>query len=391
MQIARIVMIGALAAVPAGAATVNVTTNGADDPACGGKSAPCRTLSQAIANAAAGDKVVVGPGRYGDVDGDGVLGGPGEEPVPAGDRMIEIDKPLAILSREGAGATILDAGGAIGAVLFIEDVTGVTIGKRKRGFTITGAFGTGVSLNEDHASTDHLRLEGNRLVANGDSGCELCGGDDHVVRFNHALANGGHGISLCGGAAGERHQIIGNTAIGNAAGFSGTGTGSTFKDNLALGNRGAGFHAIAETADADSTFRNNAASHNQLEGFHLRNDHALKGNVANGNGAAGMLLQDNGGAVSKNALVGNRGPGLELTGSPAPTITKNSIFGNGTDGATNCGIDNGTGATVDAPKNFWGAATGPGADPADATCGANAVTTAPVATKEIKVKVKAAQ
>jgi hypothetical protein len=51
-----------------------------------------------------------------------------------------------------------------------------------------------------------------------------------------------------------------------------------------------------------------------------------------------------------------------------------------------CGIDNTSGATITATGNYWGAATGPGADPADTTCG-DPVTATPAARAEIKVLV----
>jgi hypothetical protein len=68
------------------------------------------------------------------------------------------------------------------------------------------------------------------------------------------------------------------------------------------------------------------------------------------------------------------------------TITKNNIFANGAFAALNCGIRANSGATVLAPDNYWGAPTGPGGDPADATCGAGSVTVTPFATKPFTVK-----
>ena len=43
------------------------------------RTAPCRSISRGIANAADGDTIVVGPGRYGDLDRDGTLSEPNEE------------------------------------------------------------------------------------------------------------------------------------------------------------------------------------------------------------------------------------------------------------------------------------------------------------------------
>src|SRR5690242_1559876 len=73
----------AFSPAPVLAATVYVASNGADSGSCGAKEAPCRSISQGIANSAVGGSIVVGPGRYGDLDSDGTLGELGEEPVPS--------------------------------------------------------------------------------------------------------------------------------------------------------------------------------------------------------------------------------------------------------------------------------------------------------------------
>lgn len=45
-----------------------VTNIGVDESTCGTNASPCRSISQAIVNASAGDAIHVGPGRYGDLD-----------------------------------------------------------------------------------------------------------------------------------------------------------------------------------------------------------------------------------------------------------------------------------------------------------------------------------
>src|SRR6516162_9238145 len=52
-------------------ATLYVANNGLDGPSCGTKASPCRSITQGIANAAAGDTIIVGPGLYGDLNDDG--------------------------------------------------------------------------------------------------------------------------------------------------------------------------------------------------------------------------------------------------------------------------------------------------------------------------------
>ena len=52
-------------------------------------------------------------------------------------------------------------------------------------------------------------------------------------------------------------------------------------------------------------------------------------------------------------------------------IGRNNIWGNSYN-MTNCGLFNNSGSTVGARNNFWGAATGPGPDPADLVCNSGA-------------------
>jgi len=109
-------------------ATLHVSNSGIDAPGCGGSS-PCRSIGQAVANAAAGDKIVVGPGLYSNnLDGDGVSG-PGEEPAGG----IMITKPLQITSELGASSTLVNSSGPV----FIIGSSGVTLGDLGKGFTTT--------------------------------------------------------------------------------------------------------------------------------------------------------------------------------------------------------------------------------------------------------------
>src|SRR5262245_20828285 len=101
-----------------------------------------------MANAQAGDVIEVGPGRYGDIDGDGTFVDPGEEPAQIGFGcvcMIRIDKPLTIQSTDGDAVTILDAGAADVRAVVIE-ADGVVFGKRGHGFTVMRARRDGILL-----------------------------------------------------------------------------------------------------------------------------------------------------------------------------------------------------------------------------------------------------
>jgi hypothetical protein len=60
-------------------ASILVTNYGTDSSCCGPKASPCRSISQAIENAAPGEVIYVGAGRYGDLSGTGTFTGPGDE------------------------------------------------------------------------------------------------------------------------------------------------------------------------------------------------------------------------------------------------------------------------------------------------------------------------
>jgi hypothetical protein len=58
------------------AGVLHVAAYGSDSSTCGRQS-PCRSISQAMENAASGDTIYVGPGLYGDVNADNFTG-PGD-------------------------------------------------------------------------------------------------------------------------------------------------------------------------------------------------------------------------------------------------------------------------------------------------------------------------
>src|SRR5215510_6400286 len=130
-------------------ATVHVANNGVDSGSCGTFANPCRSITRGMQVAAAGDTVLVRPGRYGDLNRDGQLGGPGEEPGP-----VEIIKPLRVVSTEGAAATVIDGGNGASLFMVVRIFSSnVTFGEPGAGFLLTGAesglytdFVTGVRI-----------------------------------------------------------------------------------------------------------------------------------------------------------------------------------------------------------------------------------------------------
>jgi hypothetical protein len=81
-----------------------VSNYGIDSSSCGTLNNPGRSISQVIANASANDRIIVGPGRYGDLNGDGDFSEMGEEAAEIGSGcfcMIKIDKSLSLESSDG--------------------------------------------------------------------------------------------------------------------------------------------------------------------------------------------------------------------------------------------------------------------------------------------------
>ncbi|HYO55449.1 right-handed parallel beta-helix repeat-containing protein [Archangium sp.] len=315
--------------------TLFVANNAIDSATCGTSNAPCRSLSRAIDNARNGDRILVRPGRYGDLNGDGDFNDPGEEAAEVGFGcrcMILVDKRLVIESTDGAAATVLDASGARLDVVNIT-ASHVVFGGNGRGFTLTGARKTG---DDDGIGMDVHAARGVRVIGNVALGNRSVGfaiqGSRHTVR-NNISSDNGHGFSL--GATEEGHLIIiGNVATTNGNdeefghGFQISGESQLSVSNRSIGNDGVGFF-LYTTNGSEFVFKENDA-------------------------------------------IGNRGVGIWVQQGPQLELHRNNIFGNlgvAIGGffppLPNCGLANNSGSTIDATRNFWGAPTGPGPDPAD--------------------------
>ncbi|MFP2910620.1 NosD domain-containing protein [Pyxidicoccus sp. 3LFB2] len=340
------VLLGALALPGAGVAaphaewgtrTLYVANNAVDSATCGTRERPCRSLSRAIDNARGGERILVGPGRYGDLNGDGDFFDAGEEAAEVGFGcrcMVLVDKRVRIESTDGAAVTLLDAAGA---PLDVVNITAsqVIFGGNGKGFTLTGARrsgdddGIGLHVLPETRGVD---VTGNVANENRDFGFVIQG-NRHTVRNNQS-SNNGHGFAI--GSTDEGHRVWGNVATSN-------GTEENFGHGFILGLSGEG----------DSVVSNRSI----------------------GNDGMGFLLSVTGGSdleFRENDAIGNRGAGIWVTASPPLSLRRNNIFGNLGEavGAVfpalpNCGLVNDSGSTVDATRTFWGAPTGPGPDPAD--------------------------
>jgi len=323
----------------ASAASTYVASHGTDSGSCGSKTDPCRTINQGIDQASVGGTVIVGPGKYGDLDGDGILGEAGEETpgtVDTSDCMIAIDKQVTVVSSAGAWSTSLDPGTAAGL-----DAT-VCLGATG---TVFGAYGKGFSVESPefaYAGVFSTVQAGGSVVA----GSQV-----------HCATSGTYGIVMTHADA----QLLSNRAEGGCyLGFFVFGSGAVVKGNASMKNT-AGFSVSGADAVLDS-------------------------NVSNGN-YIGMALTVTNLTMTRASVTGNSaygiGTGMGTTGS----IRGSNIVGNGPSGMTpNCGVyADGSAITMDG--NWWGAASGPGSDPADAVC----LPGAPVTTfedKPVQVKLK---
>jgi hypothetical protein len=337
-------VLGVLAG-PALARTLYVGNNGVDSGSCGSpSSAACRSISQAIANASAGDKIVVGPGLYGDIDGDGAFTTAGDEAaeVDTGcDCLIEVDKAVTITSRDGATATSLDAGGTTVDRFVYISASNAVFGNKSKGFQML--IGGGAHGVEGAAAASAVTVAGN-----------VVGGFDS-------------GILVAGGAA----VVASNRLLSNADGIRLLAGGATVTDNAChLNTRG----ITIDAATGTNTVTRNVVNANQ-EGIVVVDPAAPQ-------------------TISRNVLVGNAMSGIAVIAT-APdnatvTATENSIFGNGAL-TLNCGLWDQSDGTIEAPGNWWGSAGGPNPDPADEVClvvGAGTTNPFPQNEVEIKVKVK---
>jgi parallel beta-helix repeat protein len=376
-----------MAASDAHAKKLEVAVTGVDGPTCGGKATPCRSIARTIANAVAGDAIVVGPGRYGDLDGDAVLGEVGEEPAPAGETsMLVIDKPLTVTSRDGALATVIDASTADRDLVSISS-NGVVFGKPRKGFTLQNAPSGRRGLVVSAPAGSGIVVAGNLARAN-DAGFVI-NAPSALVTANQA-ANNSFGFVL--GAAGVR--LVGNLALSNVndgLNVLAPGSAAQIIGNAFIGNGSQG--ARVQSTAGGVLVRGNVASGNGGSGFAIGTDAVtITGNVATGNGGSGFFVNGTAITVTKNTAYANAADGVAIGFAGADvTVTGNNLAGNDLVGATGCGVSKFLDNVVDATGNFWGAPTGPGPAPADKACDdsmANTFTTTPFSTKEIKVKTK---
>jgi len=337
--------------------TLLVSTIGVDGVNCGDVDHPCRTINVALGNARDGDTVLVEPGQYGDLNRDGDQDDTGEEHAPVPSRcIICIDKRVELYSTHGADVTTINDFRSH-AVLISADH--VVFGGRGKGFTITGSGGGAVVVElagDVHVSGNTVRNASVGFFFQAERG-------PIYVRNNVALENYTAGML----ATTSRNGGTGYVELSN----------NSLIDNGANGMGLDGFvaHEVSDNSITGS-----------YTGLEVRNNSRVTGNVIRGN-VVGVLVTETGEAIdagvlgggvrlSRNAILDNEDTAIEFSvesAAPNHQVHFNAIFGNG--GRVrersefivppNCGVLNRSGGLVDATRNFWGAASGPGPDPAD--------------------------
>jgi len=339
--VAATALLGAVAAwnSAAGAAKLYVANNGFDSGSCGPIGFECRSITGALANAnvLGGDTIIVGPGRYGDIDGDGFLGGIGEE--MSGAWAIYVSIPVKIVSSHGAASTIIDAPGSFGGA-YIESGP-IVFGKASKGFTIVNAnYGVFVS----NSSFPKVKIGGNVILGDGST---------------FGIYSGFDGTS-----------IANNRVVNHDTGIDSEGNGNSIKNNVATGSS-IGIYVYGEKVKV----KKNLTILNEI-GVYIDDGFATTNSLS---------------AFSGNSIVGNLDAGMwiEAVGLPSGGLTEklkgNNFFGNGDrlpGPPLNCAIITSNPSTeplnVVAQNNFWGVAAGPGANPAYAVGGACNLGTGPV-------------
>jgi hypothetical protein len=336
-------------------ASLLVTNYGTDSSSCGSSTTPCRSISQAIANASDGETIWVGAGHYGNVNGDPGFAEPGDEHVQALSNyfdypscMVCVTKAVHIFSLAGSAATTIDSGPSptfTATVMIVAD--GVVFGSPGHGFTITGKNATGLVVDLENWSTSRLgvTVAGNVDLSDG-VGFRVNGTEYNPFR-------GCPGPQYCPPFLGQV-VLSGNQAIGSGTGFwvepktlgvLGQPLRFVLQNNVA---RGAGTGYVIDPGYGlfcdDCTANNSAGIVSTVEnfaadcatGFSFTRSGPVNSNVATNNSQFGFLLFEAGQFVN-NSAIGNAGPGVIVIDEAAlygatpvsyGTFRGNNLFGN---------------------------------------------------------------
>jgi copper-binding protein NosD len=315
----------------AAGATRYVANTGSDGPSCGLDAATaCRSITQAIANANPGDTILVGPGRYGDINGNGFLGDiAGEETgSPGCGCMLSLNKNVIVVSSAGAAATIVDARSVDVRTNVLLITAGGEFGRPGKGFLVTdtrSSVTVGIAID-----SVNVLIRGNQVIFSrrGDNavgdGIETFNDEPILIEGNY-VANWYTGIAGRGAVIVRKNEVTANV-LGILA------TGGDVVGNVVAQNRDYGIDVGGPTR------------------------------------------------VLGNAVYAQTtSNGIFVRSGFSGTLTKNNLMGN------SCALYNQGSPNLKAPNNYWGSPDGPGFG-FNRVCG-NPTQFTPVATKPFAVKV----
>ncbi len=419
------------------AETLWTKNSGIDSPSCGSGGSPCRSISQAIANAQDGDTIYVGPGRYGNVNGDGSFSGPGDEQPEVNAAqwdgsgcLVCINKGVHIYSTAGAELTVIDSGGAQpqyqSTVLILSD--GVDFGAEQHGFTLTGGNAHGVTIEPNFGAKGvarNISVSGNIDIGDGDGvyffgddldgssyeGCPpmACTFSARVLIAGNRLVNNGNGVNLSTNNWSGPGTVV---VRDNQTLHAGTGyyiyPGFPFglpyigsSDNVQLINNVAASGGVGFYAVSSGPIEYNTAIGNTQSGFVITYSAPFTFNSALGNGGPGVLINLSPGlfelgnlsstaTFSGNTFIGNdRSRPVPLFLGMTPFIGNFSPGPSAHCGVLNLGPLGALGGPTEvtpvpatrlpAVDNYWGSGSGPSksgsGDTAGGACDQNAATT----------------
>ena len=323
----------ALASASAFAKTRYVEKWGSDSnaPDCK-KTTPCLNISTAIANSNPNDKIIIGPGTY-----------------FIATALVIDDRGLKLESTAGRYATTIQQVNFSQHVISIE-APKVQIGKKGKGFTLTGGFTVGFTAIEIDTpdNSPAIKIQGNRIGAPRpvDASPDLL---DRSNYFGINVLNGGEKLQLaynlfhnnvipfaCSDC--DRMLVKHNRFTNNlGTGFSVLSSSSvTFKDNVVSNNSSHGI--LTSTTEERLQISNSVFEYNGGHGLDLQftKDVKLGSIISSRNGSSGIALNqlsNAGPATVKHFLsLDNDNTGLFLNHTDGSRIENNMALSNATDG-----------------------------------------------------------
>ncbi len=283
------------------------------------------TIGAAITAAGPGDTINVAAGTYNEklvIDKQLTLLG----------AQYEVDPTVAGVRTDEAEESVIDATGSeFGITIMAGSVT-------VDGFTVTGATGSGIQINEYGGAeiAGGNTVTNNILSDNGSRGLQQWKSDNNTIANNLMSNNGRGGVTIW---YSDDNTIASNVMTGNGAGsglFLDHGDNNTIENNVIFLNVGQddGHGGIRVGNSCGNTITGNTLS-GQYQGITMR--YETHNNI-----------------ITNNTIEDNK-KGISLWHTPSGNEAHhNNIVGN-----TEYGVYNDSGVEFDATLNWWGATNGP--------------------------------